>query len=131
MTNIDAQRIKEIRNNTKEMTYCLKSIAKSFERIADALESKTDMWTCPVCGKKHRVDIKVCPCCGYIPQTERRKGVVMRTLKEIAIELREKYEASETACIWEYSGDIRGSEKELENEIAEYRNEIEQAERSE
>ena len=42
MTNIDAQRIKEIRDNTKEMTYYMKSIAKSFERIADALESKTD-----------------------------------------------------------------------------------------
>ena len=54
----------------------------------------------------------------------------MRTLKEIAIELLEKYEASETACIWEYSSDIRGTEKELENEIAEYRKEIEQAERS-
>ena len=61
----------------------------------------------------------------------RRKGVVMRTLKEIAIELLEKYEASETDCIYEYSGDIDSAKKELDKEIAEYRKEIEQTERSE
>lgn len=61
-----------------------------------------------------------------------------RTLKEIAIELLEKYEASETACIYEYrrhqfcdSGDINSATKELDKEIAEYRKEIEQTERSE
>jgi len=52
-----------------------------------------------------------------------------RTLKEIAIELLEKYEASETACICEYSGDINSATKELDKEIAEYRKEIEQTER--
>ena len=54
----------------------------------------------------------------------------MRTLKEIAIELLEKYEASETACIYEYSGDFNSATKELDKEIAEYRKEIEQTERS-
>lgn len=49
-----------------------------------------------------------------------------RTLKEIAIELLEKYEASETACIYEYSGDFNSATKELDKEIAEYRKEIEQ-----
>lgn len=49
-----------------------------------------------------------------------------RTLKQIAIELLEKYEASETACIYEYSGDINSATKELDKEIAEYRKEIEQ-----
>lgn len=53
-----------------------------------------------------------------------------RTLKQIAIELLEKYEASETACIYEYSGDINSATKELDKEIAEYRKEIEQTERS-
>ena len=42
MTNVDAQRIKEIRNNTKEMTYYMKSIAKSLKRIADVLEDTSD-----------------------------------------------------------------------------------------
>lgn len=55
----------------------------------------------------------------------------MRTLKEIAIELLEKYEASERDCIYEYSGDIYSAKKELDKEIAEYRKEIEQTERSE
>ena len=55
----------------------------------------------------------------------------MRTLKEIAIELLEKYEASETDCIYEYSGDIYSAKKELDKEIAEYRKEIEQTEWSE
>ena len=54
-----------------------------------------------------------------------------RTLKQIAIELLEKYEASETTCIYEYSGDINSATKELDKEIAEYRKEIEQTERSE
>ena len=52
----------------------------------------------------------------------------MRTLKEIAIELLEKYEASETDCIYEYSGDINSATKELDKEIAEYHKEIEQTE---
>lgn len=80
MTNIDAQRIKEIRNNTKEMTYYMQSIAKSFERIADALESKADTpqghWTktdiatyrCSECGKIQIADdvneLNFCCCCG-------------------------------------------------------------------
>ena len=53
----------------------------------------------------------------------------MSTLKEIAIELLEKYEASETDCIYEYSGDIYSAKKELDKEIAEYRKEIEQTEK--
>lgn len=62
MTNVDAQRIKEIRNNTKEMTYYMKSIAKSLKRIADVLEDtsdtpQTDCYMCKwmgdrdVCGR--------------------------------------------------------------------------------
>ena len=50
-----------------------------------------------------------------------------KTLKEIAIELLEKYEASETCCIWEYSGNIRQSEKLLKKEINKYRKMIEAA----
>ena len=52
-----------------------------------------------------------------------------KTLKEIAIELLEKYEASETCCIWEYSGNIRQSEKLLKKEINKYRKMIEVADR--
>lgn len=53
------------------------------------------------------------------------------TLKEIAIELLEKYETSEGMLIWESSTDIRYSEKVLAKEIRKYRKMIEQAERSE
>ena len=52
-----------------------------------------------------------------------------KTLKEITIELLEKYEASETCCIWEYSGNIRQSEKMLKKEINKYRKMIEVADR--
>ena len=78
MTNIDAQRIKEIRNNTKEMTYYMKSIAKSFERIADALESATNTLqtgkNCDNCGTK----TELCYYCDsghnmWTPQTNRTK----------------------------------------------------------
>ena len=43
------------------------------------------------------------------------------TLKDIALELLQKYEESETSLIWEYSGDIDKSEKYLDAEVAKYR----------
>ena len=51
------------------------------------------------------------------------------TLKEIAIELLEKYEAAESGFIWEYSSDIRSSEKSLKEEIKRYRKMIDKADR--
>ena len=50
-----------------------------------------------------------------------------KTLKEIAIELLEKYEASETTVIWEYSTNIRLSEEMLKKEVAKYRKMIDKA----
>lgn len=52
-----------------------------------------------------------------------------KTLKEIAIELLEKYEASETTAIWEYSPNIRLSEEMLKKEVAKYRKMIDKADR--
>ena len=49
------------------------------------------------------------------------------TLKEIAMELLEKYEASETSLIYEYSCDIVSAEKGLKREIKRYRKMIEDA----
>lgn len=40
----------------------------------------------------------------------------MRSLKDIALELLDKYEDSETHVIWEYSGSIDEDLKELEDE---------------
>ena len=45
----------------------------------------------------------------------------MTTLKSIALELLQKYEESETSVIWEYSVDIKKSEKYLDAEVTKYR----------
>ena len=50
-----------------------------------------------------------------------------RTIKEIALELLDKYEESEERIIWEFSGDIDGDEEELRKEIESYKNEIQGA----
>ena len=48
----------------------------------------------------------------------------MRTIKEIALELLEKYEYAQQSVIWEWSGDIEGDEKKLKKEVAKYKKEI-------
>ena len=49
------------------------------------------------------------------------------TLKEIAMELLDKYRDSEEGLIWEYSGDIRKSTENLDNICNTYRNMIMEA----
>lgn len=49
----------------------------------------------------------------------------MNDLKQIALELLEKYRKSERSLIWEYSSNIRGSERLLEEECREYKKRIE------
>lgn len=51
------------------------------------------------------------------------------TLKEIAIELLEKYAASEEALAWEYSCDTSSAEKRIEKEVRRYRKMINEADR--
>ena len=48
----------------------------------------------------------------------------MRTIKEIALELLDKYAEAQRGIIWEYSGDIDGATKSLEEEVKGYENEI-------
>ena len=48
----------------------------------------------------------------------------MRTIKEIALELLDKYAEAQRGIIWEYSGDIDGATKSLEEEVKGYDNEI-------
>ena len=50
----------------------------------------------------------------------------MNELKQIAMELLEKYRQSERSMIWEYSGNIRESERLLEEECREYKKRIEE-----
>ena len=50
----------------------------------------------------------------------------MNELKQIAMELLEKYRQSERSLIWEYSGNICESERLLEEECREYRKRIEE-----
>ena len=50
-----------------------------------------------------------------------------QTLKEIALELLEKYKKSERAVIYEYGSDIEGELFDLEAEYQEYKNAIETA----
>jgi hypothetical protein len=50
----------------------------------------------------------------------------MNELKQIALELLEKYRQSERSMIWEYSGNIRESERLLEEECREYKKRIEE-----
>ena len=50
----------------------------------------------------------------------------MNELKQIALELLEKYRKSERSLIWEYSGNISEEEKLLEEECREYRKRIEE-----
>ena len=50
----------------------------------------------------------------------------MNELKQIALELLEKYRQSERSLIWEYSGNIRESERLLEEECREYKKRIEE-----
>lgn len=49
----------------------------------------------------------------------------MTELKQIAMELLEKYRQSERSLIWEYSGNISESERLLEEECREYKKRIE------
>ena len=49
------------------------------------------------------------------------------TIKEIALQLLEKYEEAETSVIWEYSGDIEEDLERLHKYCDRKRKEIEQA----
>ena len=48
----------------------------------------------------------------------------MRTIKEIALELLDKYAIAQESVIWEYSGDIDGDIEKLKKEVANYKDEI-------
>ena len=50
-----------------------------------------------------------------------------RSLKEIALYLLKQYELSESEVIGEFSGNIKEDEAKLQEEIAELRREIEEA----
>lgn len=50
-----------------------------------------------------------------------------QTLKEIALELLEKYKRSETTVVYEYGSDIDAELSDLETEYQKYKNEIETA----
>ena len=52
----------------------------------------------------------------------------MRTIKEIALDLLNKYEKAEETLIWEYSGDIDGDIDKLKKLVANYKDEIERSE---
>lgn len=52
------------------------------------------------------------------------------TLKQIALELLEKYDYAEHTVIGEFSGDIRVDTAELDQEVADYRRRIEEADES-
>ena len=49
----------------------------------------------------------------------------MRTIKEIALELLNKYYEAEESRIWERSGDIDGDLAELQELVIKYKHEIE------
>ena len=48
----------------------------------------------------------------------------MRTLKEIALELLDKYAISEESVIWEFSGNTEEELEDLKKEVAKYKDEI-------
>ena len=50
-----------------------------------------------------------------------------RTLKEIALDLLDKYEEAKETVIWEYSGSIDDDIKKLKAEVSSIRQEIEVA----
>ncbi len=49
----------------------------------------------------------------------------MGHLKQIALELLEKYEESEEGLIWEYSGEIEKDTAELKTEVEQYKERVE------
>lgn len=51
----------------------------------------------------------------------------MRTLKEIALELLDKYAEAQQGKIWEYSSDIDGDIEKLKKVVANYKDEIERS----
>ena len=51
-----------------------------------------------------------------------------RTIKEIALELLEKYHYAKEGFIWECSGDIEDDIKKLKKEVSDYKNEIQEGE---
>lgn len=48
----------------------------------------------------------------------------MRTLKEIALELLDKYAIAQESVIWEHSGNIDEEVENLRKEVANYKDEI-------
>lgn len=51
----------------------------------------------------------------------------MRTLKEIALELLDKYAIAQESVIWEHSGNIEEDVEDLRKEVADYKDEIKQS----
>ena len=51
----------------------------------------------------------------------------MRTIKEIALELLDKYAIAQESVIWEYSGNIDEEVENLRKEVANYKDEIKQS----
>jgi hypothetical protein len=48
----------------------------------------------------------------------------MRTIKEIALELLDKYAIAQESVIWEHSGNIEEDVENLRKEVANYKDEI-------
>ena len=48
----------------------------------------------------------------------------MRTIKEIALELLDKYATAQESVIWEHSGNIDEDVENLRKEVANYKDEI-------
>jgi len=62
-----------------------------------------------------------------VKTTTHNKELKMRTIKEIALELLNKYYEAEESHIWERSGDIDGDLAELNELVVKYKDEIEHA----
>lgn len=52
----------------------------------------------------------------------------MRTIKEIALELLDKYAIAKESVIWEHSGNIDEDVENLRKEVADYKDEIKRSE---
>ena len=63
----------------------------------------------------------------WLKQPHTTDNPKMRNIKEIALDLLNKYEKAEESVIWEYSGDIDGDVEQLKRLVNKYRDEIERS----
>lgn len=126
--------IDKLEKRKNEMTKL--NLLKEMDDMKKPHELTNEKWFCqlPTEEKAKRIiNIAVNSNCDYrtivdwLKQPHTTDNSKTRNIKEIALDLLNKYEEAKESVIWEYSGDIDGDVAQLKMLVNKYRDEIERS----